>query len=181
MSFGNDPNNHAKLKKIKQGILQFYVIKRMSFMYIFWSKSYLADLRLFSMVEILHYQLMSSLTTKVNRIIDENHTYDPTVNFGKSSSSTIVNLLQYALTNGLHGLPILFNAIPILIMSNQDRSQIHSILNVKDYKTDGLQVSILLTMNSLIGISKKKQINIQSKDIFLFFILMQGQSSLSKS
>jgi hypothetical protein len=78
-------------------------------------------------------------------------------------------------------LPILFNAIPVLIMSNQDRSLIHSILNVKEYKTDGLQVSVLMTMNSIIDISKKKQISIQVKDIFLFFILMQGQSSLSKS
>jgi hypothetical protein len=130
---------------------------------------------------MLHYQLMSSLTSKVNNIINENHTYDPTVNFGKSSSSTIVNLLQYALINGLNGLPILFNAIPVLIMSNQDRSLIHSILNVKEYKTDGLQVSVLMTMNSIVEVSKKKQINIQVKDIFLFFVLMQGQSSLSKS
>jgi hypothetical protein len=150
-------------------------------MYIFWSKSKFADLRLFSMVEMLHYQLMSSLTSKVNSIIDDNNTYDPTINFGKSSSSTIVNLLQYALTNGLHGLPILFNAIPILNLTNQDRVIISSILNVKEYKTDGLQISVLLTMNSLIGLSKKKTINVETKDIFLFFILMQAQSTLSKS
>jgi hypothetical protein len=180
MSFGSI-NNPAKLKKIKQGNLQFYVIKRLNFIYIFWMKGTFSDLRLFSMIEMLHYQLMSSLTSKVNSIIDNNQTYDPTVNFGKSSSNTIVNLLQYAQTNGLHGLPILFNAIPILIMSNQDRNIINSILNVKDYKTDGLQVSFLMTMNSIIGISKKKQINIVPKDIFLFFILLQGQSSLSKS
>jgi hypothetical protein len=133
------------------------------------------------MIEMVHYQLMSSLTSKVNSIIDENQTYDPTINFGKPSSSTIVNLLQYALINGLHDLPILFNAIPILIMSSQDRAQINSILNVKEFKTDGLQISLLMTMNSIIGISKKKQINIKPKDIFLFFVLMQGQLSLSKS
>lgn len=68
MSFG-DENVPAKLKKIKQGVLQFYVVKRMSFMYIFWSKTDFADLRLYSMVEMLHYQLMSCLTSKVNALI----------------------------------------------------------------------------------------------------------------
>lgn len=72
---------------------------------------------------------MSSLTSKVNAIIDENQTYDPTINFGKSTAVT--NLLQYALTNGLNSLPTLFNAIPVLMFTNQTRNQISSILNVK--------------------------------------------------
>lgn len=117
------------VKKIKQGRLQFYVLKRMNFMYIFWAKASYADLRLYSMVEMLHYQLMSCLTSKVNAIIDQNQTYDPTINFGKGPA--VINLLQYALMNGLNSLPVLFNAAPILLLSNQVRSQISSILSVK--------------------------------------------------
>lgn len=101
----------------------------MNFMYIFWAKADFADLRLYSMVEMLHYQLMSCLTSKVNAIIDQNQTYDPTINFGKGPAVT--NLLQYALQNGLHSLPILLNAASILMLSNQVRSQVSSILNVK--------------------------------------------------
>lgn len=81
------------------------------------------------MVELLHYQLMSSLTSKVNAIIDQNQTYDPTINFGRSSAVT--NLLQYALQNGLHSIPALFNALPVIMLSNQARNQINLILNVK--------------------------------------------------
>lgn len=136
LSFGREDNpasnhhtNFIGLKKIKQGILQFYVLKRMNFVYIFWSKIEFADLRLFSMVEMLHYQLMSCLTSKVNAIIDQNQTYDPTINFGKGPAVT--NLLQYALQNGLNSVPILFNAVPILLLSSQVRGQISSMLNVK--------------------------------------------------
>lgn len=117
------------LKKIKQGALQFYVLKRMNFMYIFWNKGEYTDLRLFSMAEMLHYQLMSSLTSKVNTIIDQNQAYDPTINFGKTS--VVTNLLQYALVNGLNSIPTLFNAVPVLLYSNQVRSQISSILSLK--------------------------------------------------
>lgn len=81
------------------------------------------------MVEMLHYQLMSCLTSKVNAIIDQNQTYDPTINFGKGPA--VINLLQYALMNGLNSLPVLFNAAPILLLSNQVRTQISSILSVK--------------------------------------------------
>ena len=125
-------------------------------MYIFWCKVPYSDLRVFSMVEMLHYQLMSCLTSKVNSIIDQNQTYDPTINFGKGPA--VVNLLQYALQNGLHSAPILFNAAPILLLSNQTRNQISSILNVKEYKSEGLQVSILMTMNAIVGKKKKKSI-----------------------
>lgn len=109
--------------------MQFYVLRRNNFMYIFWDKAMTAELRLYSMVDFLHYQLISSLTSKVDRILDENQTYDPTINFGKGRS--IQNLLQYSIENGLHSLPILFNAIPSLPMTNQARSLIQSILNIK--------------------------------------------------
>lgn len=105
---------------------------------------------------MLHYQLMSSLTSKVNTIIDQNQAYDPTINFGKTS--VVTNLLQYALINGLNSIPTLFNAVPVLLYSNQVRSQISSILNVKEYKCDDLKVSILMTMNAVVGISKHKEI-----------------------
>lgn len=144
------------LKKIKQGALQFYVLKRMNFMYIFWNKGEYTELRLFSMAEMLHYQLMSSLTSKVNAIIDQNQAYDPTINFGKTS--VVTNLLQYALINGLNSIPTLFNAVPVLLFSNQVRSQISSILSVKEYKCDDLKASILMTMNAVVGISKHKEI-----------------------
>lgn len=90
-------------------------------------------------------------------------------------------MLHYALQNGLHSLPVLFNAVPVIMLTNQVRNQISSILNVKEYKNDGLQISILMTMNSIVGISKKKSIDLEIKDIFLFFILLQAQSTLSKS
>lgn len=38
-----------------------------------------------------------------------------------------------------------------------------------------------MTMNAIVGVSKKKSIDIEVKDLFLFFILLQAQSSLSKS
>lgn len=72
---------------------------------------------------------MSCLTSKVNSIIDQNQTYDPTINFGRSSA--VVNLLQYAVQNGLHSLPILFNAAPALVLSSQSKNLISSILNVR--------------------------------------------------
>jgi len=81
------------------------------------------------MVEMLHYQLMSCLTSKINALIEERQTYDPTVNFGKTS--VVVNLLQYALTNGLNSLPTLFNTVPVLMLTNQARNLISNILNVK--------------------------------------------------
>ena len=85
-------------------------------MYIFWNKQPYSELRLFSMIDFLHYQLMSSLTAKIDRILDENQTYDPTINFGKGK--TVNNLLQFAVENGLNSLPILFNAIPIAFLTN---------------------------------------------------------------
>lgn len=72
---------------------------------------------------------MSCLTSKVNSIIDQNQTYDPTINFGRSSA--VVNLLQYAVQNGLHSLPVLFNAAPALVFTNHTRNLISSILNVR--------------------------------------------------
>ena len=98
-------------------------------MYIFWDKAMHAELRLYSMVDFLHYQLMSSLTAKVDQILDENQTYDPTINFGKGR--VVQNLLQYAIENGLHSLPLLFNALPSLVLTNQVRSQIQSAVNIK--------------------------------------------------
>lgn len=72
---------------------------------------------------------MSCLTGKVNEIIEQNQTYDPTINFGKGQS--VPNLLQYALENGLNSIPTIFNAVPVLMLTNQVRNQISTILNVK--------------------------------------------------
>ena len=38
-----------------------------------------------------------------------------------------------------------------------------------------------MTMNSVVAISKKKSLDMNIKDIFLFFNLLQGQSTLAKS
>ena len=38
-----------------------------------------------------------------------------------------------------------------------------------------------MTMNTVVSISKKKSLDMSIKDIFLFFNLLQGQSTLSKS
>ena len=40
---------------------------------------------------------------------------------------------------------------------------------------------MIITMNSVVSISKRKNIDIEVKDIFLFFNLLQSQSTLSKS
>jgi hypothetical protein len=98
-------------------------------MYIFWNKQPYGELRLYSMVDFFHYQLMSILTTKVDRILDENQTYDPTINFGKGK--LVHNLLQFSVENGLHTLPILVSALPVVPLTNTTRNQLHSILNVK--------------------------------------------------
>ena len=148
-------------------------------MYIFWDKAMTSELRLYSMVDFLHYQLMSSLTGKVDRILSANQTYDPTINFGKGRS--IQNLMQFAIENGLYSLPILFNALPSLPLTNQVRSQVSSIMNIKKFEEDGLLLSILMTMNSVVAISKKKSLEMNIKDIFLFFNLLQGQSTLTKT
>ena len=81
------------------------------------------------MIDFLHYQLMSSLTSKVDTHIDNDQRYDPTINFGKGKS--VYNLLNYSIENGLNSLPALFNAIPILFLTNQIRSQIYSTINIK--------------------------------------------------
>lgn len=108
-----------ELKKFKQGILTFYVLKRLNFQYIFWDKADRPELQLYSMVEMLHYQLMSCFTSKVNNILETNQTYDPTINFGKGRSA--YNLLQFSIENGLHSLPVLFDSLPILMLSNSNR------------------------------------------------------------
>ena len=71
------------------------------------------------MVEMVHYQLMSIFTIKVNNILESNQTYDPTINFGKGRSA--YNLLQFAIENGLSSLPVQFNALPILTLTNSIR------------------------------------------------------------
>lgn len=38
-----------------------------------------------------------------------------------------------------------------------------------------------MTLNSVVNVSKKKNIDLETKDLFLFFILVQAQSLLSKS
>ena len=46
------------------------------------------------MVDFVHYQLMSCLTSKIDQILENNQTYDPTINFGKGKS--VFNLLQFS-------------------------------------------------------------------------------------
>ncbi len=78
------------------------------------------------MIEFLHYQVRSSLTEKVNSILEENQTYDPTINFGKGRA--IYNMFNYAIMNGLYSLPILFNAIPPLVLRQNIRTQLNNFL-----------------------------------------------------
>jgi hypothetical protein len=81
---------------------------------------------LYAMMELVHHQLMSCLTGKVNAIIDSNQTYDPAVNFGKNRTEHL--LLHYAFENGLSSLPILMNAVPVLPLPQSTRSAIYSLL-----------------------------------------------------
>eukprot|EP00919_Chromeraceae_sp_WS-2016_P074353 GHVR01175931.1.p1 GENE.GHVR01175931.1~~GHVR01175931.1.p1 ORF type:complete len:130 (-),score=6.43 GHVR01175931.1:2324-2713(-) len=129
------------------------------------------------MVDFLHYQLISSLTSKVNKVLDEDQTCDPTIYFGKGRG--VHNLLYYAIANGLYSLPIIMNALPLMQLTASTRHSITSIL--KENKEEGLQVSLLMTMNCLIGFNKKKEVDINLNDVFLFFNLLQSQSSLCKS
>jgi hypothetical protein len=69
---------------------------------------------------------MSIFTAQVNSILDENQTYDPTINFGKGRSQH--NLLGYAVANGLYSLPIMFNAIPIMNLTSSTRSSLQNLL-----------------------------------------------------
>jgi hypothetical protein len=78
------------------------------------------------MIEFLHYQLRSSLTEKVNTILEENQTYDPTINFGRGKA--VCNMFHYAVMNGLYSLPILFGALPPLPLKQNVRMQIHQFL-----------------------------------------------------
>ncbi len=50
------------LKKIRQGKLTFYVLRRKNYMYICWTKVHFNELSIYSSIEFLHYQLTSSLT-----------------------------------------------------------------------------------------------------------------------
>lgn len=70
-------------------------------MYICWSKRTQAEvpcslikMTLYVMMELVHHQLMSCLTGKVNAILENNQTYDPAVNFGKNRTEHL--LLHYA-------------------------------------------------------------------------------------
>jgi hypothetical protein len=59
------------------------------------------------------------------------------------------------------------------------RSNILSAL--KDEKIEGAQINILMTLNEVIAIYKKKGIDIKVYDIFVLSLLIQSQSTLSKS
>jgi hypothetical protein len=73
-------------------------------------------------------------------------------------------------------LPITLNAVPILPISPSIRSKIYSLL--RDHEIEGLQVNILMSMNSVIQIHKQKGIDFAAADAFLFNTLIQSQSSL---
>jgi hypothetical protein len=49
---------------------------------------------LYAMMELVHHQLMSCLTGKVNSILESNQTYDPAINFGKNRTEHL--LLHHA-------------------------------------------------------------------------------------
>jgi len=72
------------------------------------------------MIDFVHHQLMSCLTGQVNTILETNQTYDPSINFGKTRPEHL--LLHYAFTNGLHSLPIAFNALPIMPLPSATRT-----------------------------------------------------------
>ena len=73
-------------------------------------------------------------------------------------------------------MPITLNAVPILSILPSIRSKIYSLL--RDHEIEGLQVNILMSMNSVIQIHKQKGIDFAAADVFLFNTLIQSQSSL---
>ena len=89
------------------------------------------------------------------------------------------NLLHYAVYNGLQSIPILYDCIPILPLISKSREAITSIL--KDHDEDGIQINMLITFNHLVAIHKTKGLDFNVRDLFIFFNLIQTQSSLSKS
>lgn len=81
---------------------------------------------LYGMMDFVHHQLMSCLTGQVNAILQNNQTYDPGVNFGKSRTEHL--LLHYAVENGVRSIPIALGSVPVLPLPAAIRSNIHSLL-----------------------------------------------------
>lgn len=131
------------------------------------------------MIEFLHYQLRSSLTEKINSVLEENQTYDPTVNFGKGRA--VYNMFHYAIMNGLYSLPILFSAIPPLVLKQSARVQVNTYLKEFRDEEEGLLVSILMTMSHLVSIWKRKGVDFLPMDFLLLCNLLQTNSNLCKT
>ncbi len=163
------------IKKIVQGPLELYIIKRQSFVHIFWSKRKFPELTVFAMLNLLHYQLISSLTGQINAIIEENQSYDPTVNFGKGNA--VQNLLNYTIETSLNSFAITLDQLPTLSLNAGLRNTLLGHLKkIKDL--EGFEANLLLSRSQVISFYKKKGFNLSNKDIFLFFNLFQAKPSL---
>ena len=102
------------------------------------------------MIELMHHQLMSCLTGKVNEILDNNQTYDPSVNFGNHRSEH--KFLHYAFENGMNSVAVSFKAMPVMPLPFPTKNTIYSLL--KEQRIEGLRISILMTLNEVIYVHK---------------------------
>ena len=163
---------HSAMHKINHGRMTVYLLKRKCINILCISKSSHDELKILSMLDFVNMQLISCFTDKLNDILSEKEGYDPTSNF----NPTTVNLLSSAIKNGLHSPCVFLNGIPVLPLPNQQRSQLFSMM--KDIKTESLQLFVLMTLTHVIGILKKKDIDVHPEDILLLFNLFHTQKSL---
>lgn len=104
------------------------LLRRKNISYLCICKSPKEELILNSMMEFLNIQLISCLTDGVNRILESNPTYDPTINFINSTHS----LLLSAIKSGLSSPCILLNCIPILPLPAASRNQVCNMMKKND-------------------------------------------------
>jgi hypothetical protein len=129
------------------------------------------------MMDFVHHQLMSCLTAQVNTILDSNQTYDPAINFGKARTEHL--LLHTACATGLTALPIAFNALPVMPLPASSRGALLGLL--REERIEGLQISVVMTLNEVVAVHRQKGIELHCYDVFLFTSLIQSQSSLFRS
>ena len=83
--------------------------------------------------------------------------------------------------NGLYSLPVLFNAVPPLVLKQSIRNQLNNYLKEAKEEEEGMLVSVLMTMSHLIAIWKRKGVEFRHADFLLICNLLQTNSNLCKT
>lgn len=112
------------IHKVIHKHMTLYLLRRRSISYVCICKVAYDELLINSMMDFLNMQVLSCLTDGVNNILEDNPTYDPTINF----SNATTNLFSSAIKTGLCSPCILFNSIPILPLPSATRAQINNMM-----------------------------------------------------